>query len=132
MSSVAITSWLVAISAVLALVIPVMVRRRATRHREQAKIDAATAAREAAKEKAAEIDRKTDRDNFASVNAAIQRREAELDRQLIESTREHNQEIRALKADHSREMAEIRDRVKELEKQVVFLQGLLRNPGSTP
>ena len=51
MTSVAITSSLVAVSAVLALIIPLVIRRRVAKHRAQAALDAAASAREVAKEK---------------------------------------------------------------------------------
>lgn len=127
MTSVAITSWLVAVSAVLALIIPLVIRRRVAKHRAQAALDAAASAREVAKEKITEANREADRQNFITINAAIQKRETELDRQLAESTREHNQEIRVLKADHLKEMSELRGRVKELEKEVALLRGLVRS-----
>lgn len=125
MNSVAITSWLLAVAPFLALATTWVVRRRTAKHREQAQRDKDLAAREVAKEAAAESARKADRDNFAAINSAIQKREAELDRQLTESTREHNQEIRTLKAEHAVETRELRNRIEVLEKQVEILRGLV-------
>lgn len=125
MSSVTITAWLVAVAPFVALITGLIIRRRTAKHRDQAKRDKELAARQAVKESAAEAERKADRDNFASINSAIQRREAELDRQLTENTREHNQEIRALKAAHAAETKELRSRIEILEKQVDILRGLV-------
>jgi flagellar biosynthesis/type III secretory pathway M-ring protein FliF/YscJ len=124
-SSVTVTSWLLVVAAFLALIIPLAIRRRTAKHREQADRDKQVAAREAAKEQAAEANREADRKNFTSINAAIQKREAELDRQLAESTREHNQEIRTLKTEHAAETRELRNRIEVLEKQVEILRGLV-------
>jgi hypothetical protein len=120
-----ITAWLVAAAPFVGLLISYIVRRRTAKHREQAAAAKAIADTAAAKEAAAEAERKSDRENFATINSAIQRREAELDRQLTERTREHNQEIRTLKAEHAAETRELRNRIEVLEKQVETLRGLV-------
>lgn len=131
MSSVTITTWLVAAAPFVALITGLVIRRRTAQHQEQAKRAAAQQKAEEAKEKAAEAARKADLDNFTAINSAVQRRENELERQLTESTREHNQEIRTLKAEHAAETRELRNRIEVLEKQVDILRGLV-NERRTP
>jgi metal-responsive CopG/Arc/MetJ family transcriptional regulator len=131
-NSVAITTWLVAAAPFLTLFIAWVVRRRTARHRKELAAQAKAAEDAKLKEDAKEAERKSDRANFAAINSAIQRRETDLERQLTETNREHNQEIRALKADHAKEMSELRDRLKELEKEVALLRGLVGRSGSAP
>jgi flagellar biosynthesis/type III secretory pathway M-ring protein FliF/YscJ len=129
---VEITAWLVASAPFLALLVAWVIRRRTAKHRAEAAAAAKAKAEADAKEAAKEAERKSDRDTFATYNAAIRERETELERQLAESTRDRYQEIRELKAEHVKEISELRDRVKELEKEVVVLRGLVGRSGSAP
>lgn len=132
MTSGEITAWLVAAAPFLTLLIAWVIRRRTATHRAELAAQAKAAEEAKRKEDVKEAERQSDRANFAAINSAIQRRETDLERQLAENNREHNQEIRALKADHAKEMAELRDRVKELENEVVLLRGLVGRSGNAP
>lgn len=111
------TAYIVALAAVVAAFVPMWLRKREDRVKAaQLELDKQKLATEG-KEK----QDTTSLISWEKMNTALDKRNADLERRVIETQQEYRLEIKQIEEDRDRQIATLRARVTELEERVVDL-----------